>query len=157
MLEALSKPLSLAVAGLSVIGFLVGLGASGVMVAFTVIGLLYLLVVPLGYLYASMGENKPASSKLRAYSLGAVGIALWVYIVVNALSQDLTSFGFYPLFGMVAALIAVGLLATAFVLGYRRGHQTCPECMNVVHAQARLCHFCGLRFQPPVPWPQPEK
>jgi hypothetical protein len=153
LLDAVSRPIALVVAGLSVVGFLVGLGTSGLMVAFAVIGLLYFLMIPVSLIYFELNDDTERSIqyRIREYLFIAFFVGLWVAALVKALQADDTHFGLFPFFGMIATAAVVMVLSYAFVLLYRRSHQTCPECMNVIHAEARICHYCGFRFRPRVP------
>jgi hypothetical protein len=36
------------------------------------------------------------------------------------------------------------------ILGYQERHKSCPECANEVLSAARVCQYCGYRWQPPL-------
>jgi hypothetical protein len=157
LLEALSKPFSLAVAALSVVGFLVGLGTAGLMEAFSVVALFYLLAAPIFAIVVLWPPHRQDRSGVAFYVLMVADLLAWPLLLRGALHDDLTHVGFFPVFGILAVLGVVGLAAVLLTQSYRLTHQTCPECMNVIHTQARVCHFCGLRFRPPVPSPLAKK
>jgi hypothetical protein len=157
LLEALSKPISLVVAGLSLIGFLVGLGTAGLMEAFSVVGVFYFLAAPIIALFACWPPRQQGWF-LRIFSVFMVICLLaWPLEVIGALNENLARIGIFSIFGIGAALGVTGLLAAVLIGDYKQNHQTCPECMNVIHARARVCHFCGFRFQSPVPSPLARK
>jgi len=70
-------------------------------------------------------------------------------------SEDWGMHALLPLiFGGVALLVVPPLLIGSSILGYRERHKTCPECANEVLSVARVCQYCGYRWQPPLPPPE---
>jgi hypothetical protein len=55
----------------------------------------------------------------------------------------------------VALLAAPPLLIGLAILGYHERHKPCPECANEVLSVARVCQYCGYRWQSPLPPPEP--
>ena len=78
-------------------------------------------------------------------------IAMPVLVLPSLVHEDLSTFGAAQMGG----LVTFGLLAFFYVWelrqGYKKSRTVCPECSNVVLASARVCHYCGYRWKPPLP------
>lgn len=62
----------------------------------------------------------------------------------------LDSAPFISLGVFILLTVPLSLLLLA-ALRYQERHKTCPECGNDVLRVARVCQYCGYRWQPPLP------
>jgi hypothetical protein len=53
-----------------------------------------------------------------------------------------------PWIALAAAIVALGGCLTALLVGAGPMTRRCPDCARLVSSQARVCRFCGHRFEP---------
>ncbi len=125
--------------------------------AIGVVGLVYFALGPLVviYLYRVGPELElDVDFPFPAVLLGSIpSYALFVWYMS---SEAWSMHALLPvIFGGIALIAVPPLLIGFAILGYRERHKTCPECANEVLSAARVCQYCGYRWQPPLPPPNP--
>lgn len=52
------------------------------------------------------------------------------------------------IFGAVVVAVALCFGAVIYVVQFKAARKHCPDCAETVKTKARVCHFCGYRFEP---------
>jgi hypothetical protein len=122
------------------------------------VGLAYFIVGTLLMLYLfQRGEMKfdPEIGHPLVLPLLSL-LLLWGFLSWHLSSQDWNLHAALLLVtGGFALVVVPPCLVAIAILGYRENHKTCPECANDVLSAARVCQYCGYRWQPPLPSPPP--
>ncbi len=121
------------------------------------VGFAYVLLAPLVMLAFERRKELELPQILsdRSPLLLTMTVILWGAFVVLQMatgSMNLRS----PLLvacGVVTMVFAPPFLIGFTIMGYQERHKTCPECANDVQSVARVCHYCGYRWQSPLPSP----
>ncbi len=61
--------------------------------------------------------------------------------------RDLDSFGPYQVLGVVVFTGAIAMLGAGAYARYRDAHKECPDCAETVLARAKVCRYCGFRWE----------
>lgn len=116
-------------------------------VALGVAGLFYIFVgFPMGVYSLVLDEDRPKLVKTASVILlvAALGIILWSFIEKP---PDLNQFGVLQWWGCIALIgLVPGVILWLYIT--RPSTKTCPDCMETVHGDARVCKFCAFRWQP---------
>lgn len=148
---------------ISLLGAIVAVLAFGITYGKTVdpltaigaVGFAYLVLGPLVAIYLiHVGPELELDVNIPAFLLGCIpSYALFAWYMS---SEDWSMHALLLLiFGGVALIVVPPCLIGFAILGYRERHKTCPECANEVLSAARVCQYCGYRWQPPLPPPDP--
>lgn len=87
------------------------------------------------------GKDKHAARTLGSWGIMAA-IALWGLLSDQPISEQNGIFGVVMFTGLGCAALAESRKR------YKASRAVCPECAEVIRAQARVCKHCGYRFAP---------
>jgi hypothetical protein len=95
-----------------------------------------------------------AEKGIRERASGAA-ICVGVLAAIVFMSHRFTDFipdgfGGLQIIGAIFFCTIAGIASIALVESYRDNHKICPECVNTVNAKARVCEYCGYRWEPPL-------
>jgi amino acid transporter len=153
MVGELKERLPVPLAIITVLGFIFGLPFGGVMVGFSVLFFAYfVLAIPATPIFLWMIRYQ---ASWYWYLLGALFLGVSVAVILTGIPEvehdDLGRLTASSGAGMFIVLGIVVYGAWLLRFNYRENHKPCRECMNTVHAEARVCQYCGYRWEPPLP------
>ncbi|HUB99951.1 MAG TPA: zinc ribbon domain-containing protein [Solirubrobacterales bacterium] len=146
-------------AAISLATFVVSfISTSAVLAALGIVGLVSLAVATAWIAVAAavvavFGVPDAHEKALRIMALGilvalaGIGAALW-FSGLLSLGDGLDRFGIFQAAGIVTLVWSAGFIAIESRRAFRDRHKSCPECANTVLDAARVCHFCGFRWEP---------
>jgi hypothetical protein len=148
---------------LSLCGTIVAILAFGITYGKTVdpvaalgaVGIAYLLLAPPFLIFIWREELKASSSFWKSpLVLCSAFLLWWIFLAWDVSSKGAQLHSFHLLaVGGFAVVVAPPCLVAFSIIGYRERHKTCPECANDVLSAARVCQYCGYRWEPPLPSP----
>jgi hypothetical protein len=110
----------------------------------------FYLALPLSFLlYFRKWNRRILAATLFMFGLAvlfAVGDILFLPIPS---AHELHEMGVFQFLGILV-LLAVGVSQIDVAYTSYKRRRRCPECMNFVHGEARLCHYCGFRWKAPL-------
>jgi drug/metabolite transporter (DMT)-like permease len=147
MTRALTERVSLTMGLIGLVTLPVSFGrGSESVVALGVLGLVYCLALPPVVTVVALFDREPGMWRWL--------VAMWALLLPGFVMRPSTlehpalhSFGFLQWIG-IAGLIAtvVGWLITAHLIARDRS-KSCPDCAERVLAKAKVCRYCGFRWE----------
>jgi hypothetical protein len=147
MYEYLSERVALPGLIVGIVALLIGASTSRLMATIGGAFAVCLVVAPLIVIFVVI--------KARMFSplwiLCALGsTAMPILILPSLVREDLSSFGPPQVGGLAAFTYLFCFVGWNLRTSYKDAHKTCPECVSTVSTNARVCHRCGYRWQPPL-------
>jgi amino acid transporter len=151
--QYISERVAIPAVGLSFLGLLVGLSTSSLNVALSVSYILAIL--GMGYrsdqILRRMAKKETRTRKVKLWLpkiIIATSVLLPLAIFIEEGADYFTSFRSMQLGGAVALPVMLIVYISGLRERYKETHKPCPECCNVVIANARVCQYCSFRWQP---------
>jgi ABC-type anion transport system duplicated permease subunit len=147
MYEYLSERVALPGLMVGIVALLIGASTSRLMATIGGAFAVCLVVAPAVGIFTVI-KSRLFSPLWILYTLGMIAIP--VVILPTLVEEDLSRFGPPQVGGLASFSALFGIVAWNLRASYKDAHKTCPECVSTVSTNARVCHRCGYRWQPPL-------
>jgi ribosomal protein L40E len=145
--EYLSERVALPGLVVGALALLVGLSTSSLMVSIAIAFAGYLVLTALFVVVVVVRERKFSLGRILLV-LAAIGMP--VVVLSSMVHENITKFGASQVGGLISFSTLSVMAVFAFRSDYKASRKVCPECVNVVSSDARVCRHCGYRWLPPL-------
>lgn len=89
------------------------------------------------------GPGRGAEGRLFNAFYGLLGLVLLAYAIIKWYEPALYGLAIVGVGFAIAAAVALGLERYK---QHKRSRKRCPDCIELVKVEARVCRYCGYRF-----------
>jgi ribosomal protein L40E len=145
--EYLSERVALPGLIVGMLALLVGLSTSSLMVSIAIAFAGYLVFVAIFVIVLLIRERLFSPERILS---ALVCVALTVVVLSSMVHENISMFGASQVGGLVTFSTLSVVAVVALRRNYKASRKVCPECVNVVSSEARVCRHCGYRWLPPL-------